>query len=168
MQLTRRRARIRRREIRSGNVPAINRSIATLGRAELCIRARFAIVPAPLREGSMKRLALFIATGALAVSACADPIAPPPDQTGSGGDDSQVQLPATAVAQIEALIAEKAARTPAQRKISSQLLYAASGRVASATADTKDPTRRITSLAPLDGKGRALVDIKGDAAILPD
>lgn len=37
----------------------------------------------------------------------------------------KVELPPTAIAQIQALIAEKEARTPAQKRIDSQLLYAA-------------------------------------------
>ena len=47
------------------------------------------------------------------------------------------------MAQMEALIAEKTARTPAQRKISSALLYARSGRfdaaIAKSTIDPKNP-----------------------------
>lgn len=77
-------------------------------------------------------------------------------------DDDQIELPPSAVTQIEGLLAEKAARTPAQRKISSQLLYAMSGRFAASTAPTKDPARRITSLAQTDARGRVLVDIAGD------
>jgi subtilisin-like proprotein convertase family protein len=76
--------------------------------------------------------------------------------------DDQVELPPSAVAQMETLLAEKAARTPAQRKISSQLLYAKSGQFAAALAPTKDPDKRITSLSQTDARGRVLVDIAGD------
>jgi subtilisin-like proprotein convertase family protein len=69
------------------------------------------------------------------------------------------------VSQIESLLAEKAARTPVQRKISSQLLYARAGRFADALeATSKDPDQRITSLTQSDAKGRVLVDIKGDVS----
>ncbi|HEX5059863.1 MAG TPA: S8 family serine peptidase [Kofleriaceae bacterium] len=79
-------------------------------------------------------------------------------------DDDQVQLPPSAVTQIEGLLAEKAARTPAQQKISSQLLYAARGTFANALAPTKDPAKQITSLSQTDARGRVLVDIKGDVS----
>ena len=46
--------------------------------------------------------------------------APPPEL------EVAVELPESAIEQMKALTAEKAARTPAQRKISSQLLYARS------------------------------------------
>ena len=77
-------------------------------------------------------------------------------------DDDPVELPPTAVTQIEELLAEKAARTPEQRKIASQLLYAKSGRFAATLAPTKDPAKKITSLAQTDAQGRVLVDIAGD------
>ncbi|MEO9157160.1 MAG: S8 family serine peptidase, partial [Kofleriaceae bacterium] len=72
--------------------------------------------------------------------------------------------PQSAQDQIEALLAEKAARTPAQRKISSQLLYQQRGTFAAFTENIKDPTKRITPLAQTDGHGRVLVDIKGQVA----
>src|SRR5262245_52575776 len=40
----------------------------------------------------------------------------------------QVALPLSAITQMQDLLAEKDARTPAQKKISSQLLYLRSGR----------------------------------------
>ena len=88
-----------------------------------------------------------------------DPGAPP--------EEGAAELPPSAVEQIEALIAEKEARTPAQRKISSQLLYLKSGRFASsiAPASSKNPTKQVQSLIDVDPMGRALVDIKGDAAL---
>src|SRR5262245_17472830 len=84
--------------------------------------------------------------------------------SGTDATDSGVELPPSAVTQIESLLAEKAARTPAQKKISSQLLYAASGRFASALAPAKDPAKQITSLSQTDARGRVLVDIKGDVS----
>jgi subtilisin-like proprotein convertase family protein len=103
----------------------------------------------------MKRLWFVVAAGvSSSLVAC-----------GSGtstDDDDQVELPASAVQQMEGLLAEKAARTPAQRKISSQLLYAKSGRFADALKPTKDPDQAITSLSQTDARGRVLVDIAGD------
>jgi hypothetical protein len=66
------------------------------------------------------------------------------------------------MAQMEALIAEKAARTPAQRKVASSLLYAKSGRFDAALAATRDPGKQITSLNQVDTQGRVLVDVRGD------
>jgi subtilisin-like proprotein convertase family protein len=67
---------------------------------------------------------------------------------------------------MEQLIAEKAARTPAQQKMSSSLLYAKSGRFAASLAPSKDPDRQIKSLAKYDAQGRVLVDIHGDMSQL--
>ncbi|HEY5952126.1 MAG TPA: S8 family serine peptidase, partial [Kofleriaceae bacterium] len=105
----------------------------------------------------MKRLWFVVAAGVSgSLVGCGSDT--PPD------DDAKVQLPASAVSQMEALIADKAARTPAQKKISSQLLYAQSGRFADAVAPTKDPDKRITSLSQVDARGRVLVDIAGDVS----
>ena len=46
------------------------------------------------------------------------------NRTGNSGDRAGGALPLRAVQQIEALLAEKAQRTPSQRKVSSQLLDA--------------------------------------------
>ncbi|HMG23493.1 MAG TPA: S8 family serine peptidase, partial [Kofleriaceae bacterium] len=84
-----------------------------------------------------------------------------------------MQLPASAVAQIEALLAEKAARTPVQRKIASSLLYAKSGQFNPVLAgnaknpsrlgpNRDDPSQQVKSLDEIDGQGRYLVDIRGD------
>src|SRR3954462_576240 len=59
-----------------------------------------------------------------------------------------------AVAQIEALLAEKDARPPVQRKISSQLLYAKYG----TGLDTK---LSLQSTVVPDASGRVAVDING-------
>src|SRR5262245_22808971 len=89
----------------------------------------------------------------------------------NGGDDSAssddappggaVDLPDSALQQIEALLAEKEARTPAQRKISSQLLYEKSGRFV--FPESKDDDQ-IRPLSQHDEQGRVLVDIAGDPA----
>ncbi len=92
---------------------------------------------------------------------------------GCGSDDTaptvldEADLPPSAAAQIDALLAEKAARTPAQAKISSSLLYQKSRRFeAVQNIISKDPAQRITPLAEPDAKGRVLVDIQGDPAAL--
>ncbi|HZJ64167.1 MAG TPA: S8 family serine peptidase [Kofleriaceae bacterium] len=78
----------------------------------------------------------------------------------SGNPDEGAVLAPSAIAQIEALLKEKEARTPAQRKISSALLYAQSGRFAQVTAEQLDPAKRIVSLQKTDASGRVLVDIR--------
>jgi subtilisin-like proprotein convertase family protein len=95
------------------------------------------------------------------LAGCGGSAGPGPDDDGGGAEGEPIELPPSAVSQIEALLAEKAVRTPAQRKIASALLYARSGRFADA-AEAKDPAARITSLTQPDAKGRMLVDIKGD------
>jgi subtilisin-like proprotein convertase family protein len=108
----------------------------------------------------MKRHWVPLVVGVLAIAGCSsDPPAPSPD-----GND--VQLSPSVIAQMESLIAEKSARTPAQRKIASALLYAKTGRFAAALAETKDPSERIKSLQQVDDRGRYLVDIKADMPAL--
>jgi hypothetical protein len=75
-------------------------------------------------------------------------------------------LSPSVIAQMDALIAEKAARTPAQRKIASSLLYARDNKFAAALAETKDESKRISSLNQTDSAGRVLVDINGNTAAL--
>lgn len=86
--------------------------------------------------------------------------APPPDP------EVAVDLPESAVEQMKALTAEKAARTPAQRKISSQLLYAKSDRFPAmkkplSKGETPKPNE-LRSLMQYDDQGRVLCDVKGD------
>jgi subtilisin-like proprotein convertase family protein len=109
----------------------------------------------------MKRLWLPVAAGVIAAAGCSTDT--PSPQAGSNNGD--VLSPAV-IAQMESLIAEKSARTATQRKISSSLLYAQSGRFNAALAESKDPSKQITSLSQVDAKGRVLVDIKGDVAAL--
>lgn len=110
----------------------------------------------------MKRLSSLIAIGMIAMAGCSDSnteptTSPDPDVDEGGGE----QLSPSAVAQIEALLAEKASWSTTQRKVSSHLLYAKNNRFAKALAETKDPAKRITSLNDVDDQGRVLVDIKG-------
>lgn len=89
---------------------------------------------------------------------------------GCGSDDppsrlDEADLPASAAQQIEELLAEKAARTPAQHKISSALIYQYNRRFeAVQNIISKDPTLRFTPLAEPDIRGRVLVDIQGEPA----
>lgn len=112
----------------------------------------------------MKRLWFPVAAGLLAGACSSD--APTPS---TSGDNDQPQLSPAVISQMEALIAEKQARTPAQKKISSSLLYAKSGRFASTLAakseskgDTGSEKKQIKSLNEVDAQGRVLVDIAGD------
>src|ERR1700712_694740 len=110
----------------------------------------------------MKRLWLPVAVGLLTAAGCSsDSAAPTPTQ-----NDTDVVLSPSVIAQMDALIAEKAARTPAQRKISSSLLYARNNTFAAALSETKDASKRITSLNQTDASGRVLVDIRADMAAL--
>jgi hypothetical protein len=68
------------------------------------------------------------------------------------GAQPPVALPAEAINQLQALLAEKAARTPTQRKISSQLLYQRNGLIV--------PPADVLPLTAPDQQGRVLVDIK--------
>ncbi len=109
----------------------------------------------------MKRLWLPVAIGLAGMVGCSsDAPAPPPS-----GNNDDVQLSPGVMAQMESLIAEKAARSPAQRKIASALLYAKSGRFDAALA-IKDPAKQITSLSQVDNQGRVLVDIKAQMSAL--
>src|SRR5262249_60132324 len=103
----------------------------------------------------MKRLCLVFAA-ATAVG-CGSLEAQP-----SNGGAEDVQLPPAVTAQMETLIAEEAARTPAQRKIASSLLYAKSGRFDVQLAANELRGRPIKSMSQVDATGRVLVDIQGD------
>ena len=75
-------------------------------------------------------------------------------------------LPAETVAQMKALIEEKVARTPAQKKISSQLLYAKVNKFPALKqhlqkGEIAKPTE-LVSLLRYDDQGRVLCDVKGD------
>lgn len=109
----------------------------------------------------MKRLWLPVALGLAGMAGCSSD-APTP----TPGDSNDVQLSPAVIAQMESLIAEKTARTPAQRKIASSLLYAKSGRFNAALAEAKDPSKQITSLSQVDNNGRVLVDIKANMSAL--
>jgi subtilisin-like proprotein convertase family protein len=111
----------------------------------------------------MKRLWLSVAVGALAAAGCSSEEAP----EGQDPDESGAELSPTAIAQIESLLAEKAARTPALRKIASSLIYQKRGTFQAALEQmAPDPEQRVTSLRETDASGRILVDIRGDMSAL--
>jgi hypothetical protein len=91
-------------------------------------------------ESFMKRLSSLAAISLIALAGCGDEsTAPTPSDEDAGG----VELPPSAVAQIEALLAEKAAWTPTQRKISSHLLYAKNNRFRSEERRVGKECRRL-------------------------
>ena len=110
----------------------------------------------------MKRLWLPVAVGLLTAAGCSSDSAAPAPTPG----DSDVVLSQSVINQMDTLIAEKAARTPAQRKISSSLLYARNNTFAAALSETKDASKRITSLNQTDASGRVSVDIRANMAEL--
>jgi Subtilase family/Proprotein convertase P-domain len=115
-------------------------------------------------KGLVKRLLLPTTVGFLAVAGCSSDGADAP--TTPGDPDTGAVLSPSAIAQIDALIREKEARTPAQRKISSSLLYTRSGRFAAATTSRPDSSTGISSLQQTDPQGRVLVDIRANMARL--
>src|SRR5215212_6912292 len=68
-------------------------------------------------------------------------------------------LSASAIAQIQAIQAEKAARTPAQRKMDSQIIYAL--KKVRKTLPTPAANSLILGVTP-DAKGMILVDLDAD------
>ena len=79
------------------------------------------------------------------------------NRTGSSGNRAGGALPSRAVQQIEALLAEKAQRTPSQRKVSSQLLDAGRETPQRAAAEP----RRDSAETDAPG-GLVTVDIRAD------
>src|SRR5688500_6996239 len=109
----------------------------------------------------MKRLWLPVAVGLLTAAGCSSDSAAP---TPTPDDDTDMVLSPSVIAQMDALIAQKAARKPAEQKIASSLLYSRDNQFAAALAETKDESRRITSLNQTDATSRVLVDIRGNMA----
>lgn len=116
----------------------------------------------------MKSFSSLVAVGLVALAGCSsdttsnpgDDVDGDPVDNGSVTEDSGTGLPASAVSQIEQLLAEKAARKPAERKISSALLYMKSDRFAESLKVTKDPKDQILPLIDRNEKGQVLVDLK--------
>jgi hypothetical protein len=108
----------------------------------------------------VERLLLRVAAGVIALAGCSSDPADSPPISGDPG----ATLSPSAIAEIDALIREKEARTPVQRKISSALLYAQSGRFAAAISD--HPANRRIGLQQTDRDGRVLVDLRADMSRL--
>lgn len=109
----------------------------------------------------MKRFWLPVAVGVITAAGCSSDAPSTPNP----GDDAQ--LSPQVIDQMERLIAEKTARTPAQRKISSSLLYAKSGRFDAVLSQiNKDPAKQIKSMNRFDAQGRVLADIRGNGTAL--
>jgi len=100
----------------------------------------------------MKRILLLAAASLSAGVGCTKA---PASSSGDG-----LSLHPNAVAQIQTLLAEKNARSPARRKIASQLLYAANGMPGASSKTPLVPTGKP------DEAGRVLVDLR--AAVSPD
>src|SRR3954465_9587525 len=107
-----------------------------------------------------KRGLLVSVVTALMVVACGDdkmapavPVATPPPP------EVAADLPASTIAQMKILVEEKEARSPAQRKISSQLLYAKGNRFPALKQGMQKgeiKTDQLVSLMRYDDKGRVL------------
>jgi subtilisin-like proprotein convertase family protein len=108
---------------------------------------------------------------ALMVVACGDDktapaaVTTPPPITTPPPPEVAADLPESTIAQMKILIEEKEARNPAQRKISSQLLYAKNNRfpaVKQGVQKGEVKPDQLVSYLRYDDKGRVLCDVKGD------
>jgi len=72
------------------------------------------------------------------------------------------ELGERALEQIRAILAEKASRTPAQRKLATSLLYASRESRGLPMVQGLAPLRRISNRARVDGRGMVVVDIRGE------
>ena len=81
---------------------------------------------------------------------------------GLGGPAVAQELSGQAQRQMGAILAEKAARTPAQRKLATSLLYARRESVGQAMVQGLHPLRRTADRARVDRDGMVVVDIRGD------
>jgi subtilisin family serine protease len=80
---------------------------------------------------------------------------------GSGRSLTAQELSAQAMRQVQDMLAEKAARTPAQRKLATSLLYAQREALGQAMVQGLGSLRRTADRARVDDRGRVVVDIKG-------
>jgi subtilisin-like proprotein convertase family protein len=107
---------------------------------------------------------LVSAVTALLVVACGDD-KPQGDISTAPPAEVAADLPASTIQEMKILVEEKEARTPAQRKISSQLLYAKSNRFPALKQQMQKAEinpDQLTSLMRYDDQGRVLCDLKGD------
>ncbi|MDQ3253828.1 MAG: neuroendocrine convertase 1, partial [Acidobacteriota bacterium] len=75
------------------------------------------------------------------------------------GDEDQPKMSESAARQIESLLNEKKSRTPQQKKVDSQLLYAAKQRRGQAVTNE---ARTLETDVKIDKAGHTLVDIRAD------
>ncbi len=81
---------------------------------------------------------------------------------GLGGKAAAQELTGQGLQQIRAIYAEKAARTPAQRKLATSLLYAHRETLGKAMVQGLGPLRRVADRAGVDRDGNVVVDIRAD------
>jgi uncharacterized repeat protein (TIGR01451 family) len=75
-----------------------------------------------------------------------------------------VELGDQAVRQLRAIFAEKASRTPAQRKLATSLLYANRESRGLAMVQGLPPQRRVVNRAAVEPDGMVVVDIRGEVS----
>jgi len=114
------------------------------------------------------RSLLVLASSCAIVVGCGGGASDPSSTPDNPEPNAIVALPESAQAQMKALIEEKNARTPAQKKIASQLLYAKAGTFNARQkagrqkgGDDEAPAAR-NRLLRFDDQGRVLVDVRGD------
>jgi hypothetical protein len=81
---------------------------------------------------------------------------------GSGTTARAEELGERAVQQLRAVFAEKASRTPAQKKLATPLLYASRASRGLAMVQGLPPQPRVASRAGVEPDGMVVVDIRGD------
>jgi uncharacterized repeat protein (TIGR01451 family) len=81
---------------------------------------------------------------------------------GLGGNALAQELTEEGARQLQAILAEKAARTPAQRKLETSLLYARRESLGQAMVQGLPPLRRIADRARVDRDGMVVVDIRAE------
>jgi hypothetical protein len=112
----------------------------------------------------MRRCLIFFATTLGLMALVADGLLISPLFRTAGAQRGEAQLSAAAQGQIKALLDEKKSRTPTQKKIDSQLLFAMKARRGEpmTTGGEVRSLRSAVEIAKNDENGRVLVDIKAD------
>jgi hypothetical protein len=81
---------------------------------------------------------------------------------GAGASARAEELGERAVQQLRAIFAEKAARTPVERKLATPLLYASRESRGLAMVQGLPPQRRVADRAGVESDGMVVVDIRGE------
>ena len=81
---------------------------------------------------------------------------------GLGSTAVAQELPEEGVRQLTAIFAEKASRTPTEKKLDTSLLYAHRESLGLAMVQGLPPLRRVADRAGVDGEGMVVVDIRAD------